>query len=121
MDLTNIGNYYTSTFAANVLYEPWSRLPVILYASCNGPWQMDLMKSSLGEKGSGLEYYKDGHANFFSKSENCKSNSWAHSAITNPQISEVCQSANHKSANLQEKSSVSDTDLQWFAEGLQIF
>ncbi len=35
----------------------------------------------------------DGKVNL--KSENCKSaNSWAHSAIANPQISQVCQSAN---------------------------
>ncbi len=36
---------------------------------------------------------------FFVQSANRKSaNSWVHSAITNPQISKVCQSANHKSA-----------------------
>jgi hypothetical protein len=31
-------------------------------------------------------------------------NSWAHSAIANPQISVVCQSANCKSANFHDKS-----------------
>ncbi len=43
---------------------------------------------------------KGGHTNYFCQSANRESAiSWAHSAIANPQISEMCQSSNRKSAN----------------------
>ncbi len=43
---------------------------------------------------------KGGHTNYFCLSANRRSaNSWTHSAIANPQISEICQSSDRKSAN----------------------
>jgi hypothetical protein len=69
---------------------------------------------------------------FFCQSAYHKSdNSWAHSAIASPLISDVCQSINRKSANflgvpvrksqsanLQGKNSVSDPDRHRFASNI---
>jgi hypothetical protein len=50
--------------------------------------------------GAVLVLSKGGHANFFLFSKSQSANSLARSAITNMQISEVCQTENRISANL---------------------